>query len=604
MRQKEQPIDSSLTSRKVDGDATRRRPGLLGQSSMTVTRLTQADGGAIIETDLAIVGGGPVGLAIADRCARAGVDVVLLESGLQHEDRAHEALNRVIAAGPMQDPDPGRLRTGFHGQQAPLWRAEHQAYGVRCRGLGGSTQAWPGKLAAFDEIDFALRGWVPNSGWPIDRDELLPHIERARQLLRLCPAEPPSRFSEAGLNSCYWQFARSTGERLDVMRFGRDFAPGLPANVRVLLDATVTRLGFNPATQAVHELRVVSLAGASLIVRPRRVVLAAGGVENARLLLVSDDAEPGGIGNRHDLVGRYLIDHAGTTLGHVEGAGNIALLARRFGFYGFNHAGRSHMFQHGLALSSELQEQDGLLNAAIYFAPQRAADDPFDALKRLIRGQSEDYLRDSKVAARGMGLIGRGMVARALAGHRTPEVVKEFVVGLAIRMAPNMVADEFLSGGLPHKLTALNIEAISETAPDPANRIFLADARDALGVRIAAARWQLGPIEWRTLEALALRLEQALAGTGYPAATLAGWVRDGTLARPAPVDLAHTMGTTRMASKPREGVVDTDCRVFGTTNLYIAGGSVFPTGGHANPTWMYLALALRLADHQAMGAAR
>jgi len=566
---------------------------------MTVTRLSGADGGAVIETDLAIVGGGPVGLTIADRCARAGIDVVLLESGLEHEDGAHEALNQVIAADFTPWPDPGGLRTAFHGPQAPLWEAHHQAYGVRCRGLGGSTQAWAGKLAPFDDIDFKSRGCVPHSGWPIEVDELLPHLDQVAALLGLCPVEPPSCFANAGLRSYYWQFARSTEEWLDVMRFGRDFAPGLPANVRVLLDATVTRLGFDPATQAVHEVQVASLAGASLIVRPRRVVLTAGGVENARLLLVSNDVEPGGIGNRNDLVGRYLIDHAGIRLARIEGSQNIGLLARKFGFYSVDHAGRSHLFQHGLALSPEFQEQQGLLNAAVYFAPERAADDPFDALKRLIRGQSDERLRDFGAIARGTGLIARGMGTRALAWHHTPKALKQFVVGSAIRLAPNMVADEFASGGLPHKLTGLNVEAISEIAPDPSNRISLTDRRDALGMRVPAAAWKVGSIEWRTLEVLASRLGQGLAAAGYPPATFADWLSDEGLARPTPVDLAHTMGTTRMASAPSHGVVDTNCRVFGTGNLYIGGGSVFPTGGHANPTWMYLALALRLADHLA-----
>lgn len=571
---------------------------------MTVTRLTARDGGAVIETDLAIIGGGPVGLTIADCCSRAGMDVVVLESGLEHEDEAHEALNKVMASDSAQDPDPGGCRTGFHELQAPLWSAERQAYGVRCRGLGGSTQAWAGKVAPFDEIDFATRGWVPDSGWPIERAELEPYLKRVGELLGLCPVDPPQRFSDAGLRSCYWQFARSTVERLDVMRFGRDFAPALPPNVRVLLDATVTRLGFDPATRTVRELQVASLSGASVCIRPRRVVLAAGGIENARLLLVSDDDEPGGIGNRHDLVGRYLIDHAGIRLGHVEGAANIGLLARKFGFYGLNHAGNSHMFQHGLALSRQLQEEEGLLNAAIYFAPQRAADDPFDALKRLIRGQSDGPLRDLAASARGIGLIARGMGARALAWPRTPDALKEFVVASAIRLMPNMVADEFVSGGLPHKLTGLHIEAISETAPDPRNRISLSDRRDAFGMRSAAANWQVGPIEWRTFEKLATHLKRGMNAAGYPVVTLADWVKDGSLAKPAPVDLAHTMGTTRMAADSRRGVVDVDCRVFGTANLYIAGGSVFPTGGHANPTWMFLALALRLADHLTVEAAR
>jgi choline dehydrogenase-like flavoprotein len=563
---------------------------------MTVTRLTARDGGAIIETDLAIVGGGPVGLTIADRCGRAGIDVVLLESGLEREDEAHEALNRVIAAEFAQDADLGERRTGFHQPQAPLWRARRQEYGVRCRGLGGSTQAWAGKVAPFDEIDFAARAWVPDSGWPIGRAELQPWLDRAGDLLGLSPVEPPARFGGAGLRSCYWQFARSTVERLDVMRFGRDFAPDLPPNVRVLLDATVTRLGFDPVAGAVHELEIANISGTSVLVRPRRVVLAAGAIENARLLLVATDVDPR-LPNPHDLIGRYLIDHAGVRLGRVEGAANIGLLARKFGFHGLNHARRSHMFQHGLALSPQLQEEERLLNAAVYFAPRRAPDDPFDAIKRLIAGRSGGPLRDLAATAKGVGLIARGMGARALAWHRTPQALKELVVTLAIKVAPNMVADEFVSSGLPHKLTGLDIEAISETAPDHSNRIHLTDRLDALGMRVAAAKWRVGPIEWRTFEMLAERLERAMAAAGYPAVTLADWVKGQGLARPVPVDLAHSMGTTRMAMDPSRGVVDTDCRVFGTDNLYVAGGSVFPTGGHANPTWMFLALALRLADH-------
>jgi choline dehydrogenase-like flavoprotein len=128
---------------------------------------------------------------------------------------------------------------------------------------------------------------------------------------------------------------------------------------------------------------------------------------------------------------------------------------------------------------------------------------------------------------------------------------------------------------------------------------LLADRLDALGIRSTAAQWRVGPIEARTMRMLAHRLDRAMAAAGYPAPELADWASDESRALPAPVDLAHMMGTTRMAKGPHSGVVDSNCRVFGADNLFVAGGSVFPTGGHANPTWMFLALALRLADHLA-----
>jgi choline dehydrogenase-like flavoprotein len=60
--------------------------------------------------------------------------------------------------------------------------------------------------------------------------------------------------------------------------------------------------------------------------------------------------------------------------------------------------------------------------------------------------------------------------------------------------------------------------------------------------------------------------------------------------------MAHTLGATRMSDDPRSGVVDKNCQVHGVHGLYIAGGSTFPTSGHANPTLMILSLAIRLAD--------
>ena len=59
----------------------------------------------------------------------------------------------------------------------------------------------------------------------------------------------------------------------------------------------------------------------------------------------------------------------------------------------------------------------------------------------------------------------------------------------------------------------------------------------------------------------------------------------------------HHMGTTRMHNDPKLGVVDENCKVHGTDNLFIAGSSVFPSSGFANPTLTLVSLALRLADH-------
>ena len=63
-----------------------------------------------------------------------------------------------------------------------------------------------------------------------------------------------------------------------------------------------------------------------------------------------------------------------------------------------------------------------------------------------------------------------------------------------------------------------------------------------------------------------------------------------------PIGGFHHLGTTRMASDPKSGVTDSFGQVHGLANLFVAGTSLFPTAGWANPTLTMLALALRTAD--------
>ncbi len=135
----------------------------------------------------------------------------------------------------------------------------------------------------------------------------------------------------------------------------------------------------------------------------------------------------------------------------------------------------------------------------------------------------------------------------------------------------------------------------SEQVPNPESRVTLSDELDAFGVPRARLDWRLTEQDVDTIRRgqMFLAAELARAGLGrmqLPEEEGFGWdqyVLGGH----------HHMGTTRMALDPRKGVVDADCRVHGIENLYLAGSSVFPTGGFANPTLTLVALAARLADH-------
>jgi GMC oxidoreductase len=110
--------------------------------------------------------------------------------------------------------------------------------------------------------------------------------------------------------------------------------------------------------------------------------------------------------------------------------------------------------------------------------------------------------------------------------------------------------------------------------------------------------WRKSPMDKKTFTTMALRVGRYLAEADAGRLRLDDWVlaEDGEYPARDRIGGRHHMGGTRMAASPRDGVVDKDCRVFGTANLFIAGSSVFPNAGQSNPTLTIVQLALRLAD--------
>jgi choline dehydrogenase-like flavoprotein len=575
---------------------------------MEIADLAGFDAGTHFETDLVIIGGGPAGLTIAREFFGTPTRVLILESGLLEETPDHAALAEIESSGEPATEVQKRKRNVFHSAGATNWSEQLQPFGVRCRALGGSTHAWAGKSAAFDEVDFAKRAWVPFSGWPFERRTLDGFLDRAAAVLNLGPnlyddrlwellgiARPQPALDDEGLSSFFWQFARSRIDQFDVMRFGPEFVTFKAGNIRVLLNATATNIDLTADGRRFDGLDIATLGGVRHRVKARAAIVAGGAVENARLLLASRKVQPQGIGNDHDLVGRFLMDHAVARVGSFRAA-DLAPIIRRFGFYGVRHDGRTHMYMHGLAPTPAVQEREQLLNAAIYFMPDRAPDDPWDALKRLIKRSGGKPIQDVKSVISGAGLLTKGIGLKVLSSHATPALVKKLIVDSAVRYFPNAVVEEFQNRGLPHKLTGVSIDAISEQRPDPASRIMLSERTDPLGVPIARAHWKINTDERRTIVKLAHLARNAFAHCGLPKPTLEPWVAEERLEDSAIIDFAHTSGTTRMSDNPRSGVVDPNNQVHGVRGLYVAGASVFPTSGHANPTLMILTLAIRLAD--------
>ena len=138
----------------------------------------------------------------------------------------------------------------------------------------------------------------------------------------------------------------------------------------------------------------------------------------------------------------------------------------------------------------------------------------------------------------------------------------------------------------------------AEQAPDPDSRVTLGDATDALGLPEIRLDWRLSEADKRSLQAVHRTIAEEFGRRVSAGCRIDEWLTaDLTTWSSEMIGGNHHMGTTRMSDDPRTGVVDRDCRVHGMANLFVAGSSVFPTGGSANPTLTIVALALRLADH-------
>jgi choline dehydrogenase-like flavoprotein len=501
------------------------------------------------------VGSGPAGWTIAEELRNSGLRILILESGGLEREPDADALNQIESVG------------------APLFNG-------RDRVLGGTSYNWAGRCISLDNIDYEKRPWVPFSGWPFGSETIEPHLDRASQHLGISSYRPdvngplpdsiskPPDFDHLLLRTVWYRFSRD-GANPTPIRFARLFLTHRNPNMRVLVHATVTHLNTGSSGAHLESVEIADPQGKRATVRARAVVLCAGGIENARILLYSNRIISNGVGNTYDIVGRFLMDHPIDPELIVRfDMRDVDRVRALFKPSKLDGAPGRQVFVNGLALSPERQRRDGLLNCAAWPFEIYAEDDPVEAAKRLITGRRAQALRDARLV-----ISQPGMVMRAIhAGLLGSELVR-------------------------HKIDRIGFRATSEQRPDPDSRIRLSGRRDRLGLPIAEIDWRISTQEKASQAALAQCIAHEFNRLGLPQAYIADWARDGGYEDAVFVDACHPSGATRMAESPRCGVVDAECQVHGVGGLYVAGSSVFPTGGHANPTLMIAALAVRLAHH-------
>jgi choline dehydrogenase-like flavoprotein len=522
--------------------------------------------GTVVEADICVVGAGAAGIVLASELARRGIGVALIETGGLDFDAEAQALCEAEEHGARADFDFARLRQ-----------------------FGGSTGHWGGNCAPFLPHELAERDWVPDSGWPITAKDIAPYYRRAAEYCDVGSdvydadawAALSSEFEGARLPLDAETLVHKVFLHGRPTRFGEAYRAAFEderGGARVFLHAHAVEIETEAGGTLVSGIRTTDLRGREHRFRAGAYVLAAG-PENARLMLLSDRHSPGGIGNRHDLVGRYFMGH----LRVFTGALTLAARPQVRLFYDSARwrsrvSGSDVPFYMGLQPSSAVQRRERILSCTAFLeAEVEGQHHPaFGTLRRMIRrlrqGQvPQDFARDVAVVVGGIDRIGYVLYRRA-------------------------------GGAAARENLSVRLRWFCEQAPNPDSRLSLAGDLDPLG----QPRLRM---DWNFLEAdkLTLIRTQELLAHEFGRLGIGRLRADFTdPAQPWPgVNLqAHFMGGTRMHRDPRKGVVDADCRVHGTPNLYVAGGSVFPTSGSTMPTANIVALAIRLADHLALASRR
>lgn len=535
--------------------------------------------GSLLEADVCIVGTGAAGIPLALSLAGKGLSILVLEAGHSRENAETQALYRGEVADERMHSPPDKYRH---------------------RRFGGSTAIWGGRCMPFDPIDFEHRHYLPESGWPITYDDLAPFFPAANALAEAGDFEydadkvfHPERhslfqgFRSALVRtnslerfSCPTNFARRYEKRL---RLAQD--------IRLFLGANCTQIKARPDSDAIAGLEAKTLSGKRFPVRARTYILAAGGLETARLLLASRGVRGAGIGNENDLVGRYYMCHIAGNVGTLKVHGPTSRVR-----HGYEISPEGIYCRRRLCLTPEAQRQLGVANMVARLHFPRIADPShrngvlsglfmarhfisYEYGKRLNDGSTPSFWLHARHL--------RNIVA-------DPLDTTAFAVNwlrkrtLAERKFPSVI--------LRNRFNLFSLEVHSEQLPNPHSRVTLTDEVDALGTPRIRIDWRYRPEDItsvrKTLEVFAAEFARSgVASFTFDPATLeSDLTRFGAYG-------GHHIGTTRMGDNPATSVVDANCRVHSTSNLYIASSSVFPTASQANPTLTITALALRLGQY-------
>ena len=495
-----------------------------------------------------VVGFGPVGMAVVDVLRRRGKRVLVFESGPYSATRGHPSSEVELA---------GMSFTGGIG---------------RGTGLGGGSAFWAGQTMRFHSLDFSRREWIPDSGWPLSIDDLLPFYAEAEKFLGVSADD---YYSQAWLRYGIDPLClndEDTQTRMSIFAsranlFDRSRrALKQDRDLLILFNATVTE--FRRRDRTIRSLVVQSESGKCTEVSAQSYVLCVGAIETARLFLTPSTDFPSGIGNLSGHVGRHFQDHPNGNVANV--VGTPTQLAQIAATYALFHRRRRGLLPKIVA-SAIQQEKAQVLNACIipvYTWPEQSVTAALKQVQQAVAGRRFD-LSVSK---------------RFVSALSKPEALARTLVA-RVRGRPYVESPE-----------QAGLHVFVEQPPNGLSNVRLSESKGRFGMPIARVDWIVGHEEARAARNLV-----SLVGELFRRTDLGEVVPLPELAEPGGFqslveDNQHHAGTTRMAPTESAGVCDVRGRVFGLSNLYVAGGALFPTSSYANPTLTMMATGFHVGS--------
>lgn len=406
----------------------------------------------------------------------------------------------------------------------------------RLRFFGGTSNHWTGRCGTFDPVDFENRVYHGLPGWPIGRDEVLGFLPKAMEILDIPANALPAAQPPIESNQFHLsEYALSAPPT----RFGQKYLNEIKssANLHAYINANLVDINLRENGNSLAGTEVRNFKGGSFAFAANQHVLALGAIENARILLNADRQLKGGIGNHSGMVGRCFMEHFNVAYGRFVTESPQAM-------------GRTMV----LNPTADLMRMHGIGNGVLAFDTNSEAVmyGRLRALKKKVR----DAICNSESAT---------AISRKLTAFDCP------------------------GDGV--------ISSMIEQSPNPDSRVTLDSERDQFGLRRSKLNWVMSAADRKTIRVLGIEAAKEMARMRFARIQLKDFILDERMEIADTGNHAHQMGTTRMSSDPRFGVVDANCRVHGISNLYIAGSSLFPTGGGVNPTLTIVMLAQRLGEH-------